>query len=418
MSLILRLIILVMVALTLGLVAPWMSGWINLSEATGIIVVGLIMVVGLPFVVPALYSLPLVQRVEISAIFGGGAIALITALFLVGEYEDRTQARITRAWQLLYQAQDRAAVVVCEAQRNLTHDGDCSRPAPIPSFVGTHVLVCAALIEAQLLDEQTGCAVHEIEGLRGDPAFCEALLANGLVDECNGPPGIYRIGGAWPANLAIREAMHSQFGHYTAVQTLFDARLPTQGLHLRWFNLENIIAATGQDLRGANLSGANLRGAALPDAVLGVDDLAGTADLSGAYLHDAKLTGARMRRVNLSNSRGTRVDMSKADLRCADLRYAVLLDAELEGTDLRAAELFEARLGGSDLTGAKLREADVTGASLSGVRGLTQVQLNMACAYWDNPPNLMATWDAETGRPLVWQGRLCEARRVCPAWPR
>ncbi|WP_197523403.1 pentapeptide repeat-containing protein [Actinokineospora pegani] len=53
-----------------------------------------------------------------------------------------------------------------------------------------------------------------------------------------------------------------------------------------------------------------------------------------------------------------------ADLRHANLRGAMLLEARLRGADLRAANLRGALLVGADLRSADLREADVIGADL------------------------------------------------------
>ena len=74
----------------------------------------------------------------------------------------------------------------------------------------------------------------------------------------------------------------------------------------------------------------------------------------------------------------------------------MLSDAKLYGTILS-----DTNLSGSDLSGAKL--------SLDGklpVFGLTQVQLDEACADPNNPPKLDGVLDAETGEQLLWRGGL------------
>ena len=93
-------------------------------------------------------------------------------------------------------------------------------------------------------------------------------------------------------------------------------------------------------------------------------------DLSGADLSKAELSGAGLTGANLSN----------ADLRRTILLGATLNDANLKGADLRGAYLDDARFGGADLTGAKLGNAKLGGADLSAAIGLTQAQLNQACA--------------------------------------
>ena len=394
---------------------------------TLIMVVAGLVVIGLPFVVPALRSLPAMNRIEISAIIGGGAFTLVTAVFLVGEYGDQRQARITRAWQLLYQSQDRAAVVVCQARSEwLDERTECSAPPAIPSFVGTHELFCEVLRNATLLEDWADCSSDVLPRLTaefGDDAICNVLRENGMLFggwlPCNDP---VQIGGVaahlWPEHAAIREAMRPNFGHFTAVQTLFDAGVPTQGLRLPWFSLTGIRARPHQDLRRANLAGADLDGAELADVILGGDierTATGTsspnldlgANLSGASLRAATLADAALAGADMSNIQGADAILAGATLRCADLRYAWLPDSDLRGADLISADLFGAHLSGADLGEARLFNAVLSSATLSGVKGLTQRQLDEACVDPGRPPHLADTEDAASGQVLVWQGGEC-----------
>ena len=98
-------------------------------------------------------------------------------------------------------------------------------------------------------------------------------------------------------------------------------------------------------------------------------------DLSSADLYCADLRGA-----DLSG-----VDLSSADLYCADLRDANLSDADLSGADLRDANLSGANLYGADLRGANLYDAnlydaDLRGANLYGanLRGAKNADLAIA----------------------------------------
>jgi len=88
----------------------------------------------------------------------------------------------------------------------------------------------------------------------------------------------------------------------------------------------------------ADLRDADLRDAVLSGAALRDADLS-RADLSGAALRDADLSRADLSRADLSRS-----DLSGADLRDADLSRAVLRDAVLSGADLRDADLRDADL--------------------------------------------------------------------------
>lgn len=93
-------------------------------------------------------------------------------------------------------------------------------------------------------------------------------------------------------------------------------------------------------------------------------------DLSGADLAKAELSGAGL----------SAADLGGANLNSAILLGATLNDANLKGADLRGAYLSDATFGGADLTGADLAGAKLDGADLGSAVGLTQAQLNHACA--------------------------------------
>ena len=100
------------------------------------------------------------------------------------------------------------------------------------------------------------------------------------------------------------------------------------------------------------------------------------ADLSWAYLSGANLTRAKLRRTDLNGANLTRANLTRAKLRGAYLRGAYLTGADLieanlrgaylRGAYLRGANLTGADLGGANLTGADLIEANLTGADLGG----------------------------------------------------
>ncbi len=124
---------------------------------------------------------------------------------------------------------------------------------------------------------------------------------------------------------------------------------------------------------------------------------------------------------NIENVNLYRANLSLADLSGASFRAGtnlswvhavrvILSDAGLSDVNLTAASLWyanftDALLINADLTRAVLESANLSGADLRGARGLTQEQLDKACADPDNPPELGDTLDAETGKPLIWRGR-------------
>ena len=173
----------------------------------------------------------------------------------------------------------------------------------------------------------------------------------------------------------------------------------------------------------ANLSGARLQGADLSNANISLVNLSDAyvnfAVLKGATLTDVDLTGARVWRVDLSDSTMLEVTMPRAPLHYADLSGANLQEVNLSGAQIRYSDLSNANIG-ADLSGAsflqsKLSLARFLGSDLSGARilssvtGLTQAQLDEACADPDNPPRLDGVLDAETGKPLVWRGKPVES---------
>ena len=123
------------------------------------------------------------------------------------------------------------------------------------------------------------------------------------------------------------------------------------------------------------------------------------ANLSDLQIQDAKLSNAWLTNANLSGAVLPRVDLSGARLRRTDLS-----GAKLWGANLSRANLRDANLSGTDFCGADAQSRNYNAPA----RGLTQTQLNRACADPDNPPKLDGVVDAVTGEPLVWRGGPCK----------
>ena len=111
------------------------------------------------------------------------------------------------------------------------------------------------------------------------------------------------------------------------------------------------------------------------------------AEIEGALwradLREADLSFAVLRGVDLDH-----VQLQRANLRHADMTGASLWQADLRDADLRSASLRGAKLDHADLSGANLHGADCTGGSFWGARlnatdakdalGLTAAQLEHA----------------------------------------
>lgn len=118
-------------------------------------------------------------------------------------------------------------------------------------------------------------------------------------------------------------------------------------------------------------------------------------DLSGRILAGARMTNSVFNGTNFSNAVLTRADASRsefdnADFSQADLRNTKLVEAQCEDAQFNGARLAQADATGANFTRADFSDADVTqmrfhGANLAGANlrtaiGLTQAQLNTACA--------------------------------------
>ena len=147
-----------------------------------------------------------------------------------------------------------------------------------------------------------------------------------------------------------------------------------------------------------------------------------TGQHSLLYLRDANLSNLQIRDVNLSGAWLTYANLSCARLPGAKLVGARFRKADLSGARLRRADLSGAKFWGAKLSGANLSSANLSGADLCGVDavssadrvpvcGLTQTQLDRACAELGNPPKLGGVIDALTGKQLVWRGSESRPRR-------
>lgn len=97
-------------------------------------------------------------------------------------------------------------------------------------------------------------------------------------------------------------------------------------------------------------------------------------DQNLSKVRDGKHNGAQLRFALLNNANLSNSNFRGAYFTCADLRganlsgtnfsYANFVDANLSGTDLRNADLSKTDLSGANLDGAKLDGANLDGAKL------------------------------------------------------
>ena len=150
-----------------------------------------------------------------------------------------------------------------------------------------------------------------------------------------------------------------------------------------------------------------------PDADLGGDVQSVMYAIRACRQKDAalELEQAEKFRLNLTRAHLRGADLSEINLSNTDLPHANLSRAYLGRADLSGAYLLEANLAGATLAGTKMRGANLSGTMLTKdslvgkapLTGLTQEQLDSACADSNNPPILEAV-----SEPLVWHDRPCQ----------
>ena len=166
-------------------------------------------------------------------------------------------------------------------------------------------------------------------------------------------------------------------------------------------------------LRDANLREANLEEAKLFDAVLAYSDLQ-NANLFGADLREANLFNVNLRSADLRFAKLQNADLRRADMREGKLCEVNLFNTDLRwidlmGADLHNANLYGARLMGAILTQANLKGTNLSQTDLSQTKGLTQYQLDEACALENEAPRLP--------RALHWNEKVCSVVRLTPVCP-
>ena len=162
---------------------------------------------------------------------------------------------------------------------------------------------------------------------------------------------------------------------------------------------------TKADLRGADFRGADLRGA----------DFRG-AKLRHADLREARLTGARFDAPPTGGKRANGANTPSCAPNCegADLSYAYLSDARLANADLAGANLSYANLSGALLVNAKLTSASLNFADLAGASlisaNLTGANLTVANLYVANLDGANLTAADLTG--VIWNNTTCPSGTV------
>lgn len=198
-----------------------------------------------------------------------------------------------------------------------------------------------------------------------------------------------RKNGSWWCSHGWKQ-LSARAGQIPVLERMVLLRISLRDIIARDVNL--VVTRSRRDrkeLRGIHLGSGDLSRADLRNTNLR------NALLSGAMLTGAELDGSCLRDAILINSHLNGADLEKSDLGHADLSNA----------DLTGADLYQVNFSNVTFTGATLTNADITGADFSRAKGLTQAQLDSACAELDEPPVRLPK--ANDTR-LTWKPKECE----------
>ncbi|MFD6935207.1 pentapeptide repeat-containing protein [Streptomyces goshikiensis] len=139
------------------------------------------------------------------------------------------------------------------------------------------------------------------------------------------------------------------------------------------------------DLTRAHMASTNLEGADLSEAKLIGAVLDGSTNLKHTKFWKSDLSHADLRGVDLTEANLYRTDLSQAKLSEADLGKTDLYDLDLAEADLQSADLTEVGFQGARLRGANLSyltDADLTWANLRGavLNGVNLTSADLKCA--------------------------------------
>lgn len=136
---------------------------------------------------------------------------------------------------------------------------------------------------------------------------------------------------------------------------------------------------THVDLSDADFRRTDLRFAVMPNVRLI------RARLNRAKMDDATLNATILQSAVLVQASLKNADLRGVDMRQTDVRDGVLDGANLRNADLRNADFTDASFEATDLRGAKMNGANLSGASLKSA-AVTSAELKGAWRWEGNPP--------------------------------
>ena len=326
------------------------------------------------------------------------------------------------------------------AERTLSYGETRDRAERLHSRYGD----ASARLSSDSVSARLG-AVHELQALTAqDPSVLHIRTMKLLCAFVRFPPPDARLDGSPdddPCSRSLRPDVQAAM-EVIGSRTTADIKLETDAGYMPDLQGANLVRL---ELREGNLSGTDMRGSVLWGADLMRANLSGSelqyVDFSSPWVVSGQerptitnIQGTFAEKLNaqmLSTTRLAVADFSGSRMLLAkfagvDLQAAVMADANLPNTnfdnamlysvdfsnsEFSEADLSNAFLPAATLTGTSLHNANLTGADLSGFTsegsqdipptGLTQTQLDQACAALDNPPKLAKN------SGLTWNPRPC-----------
>ncbi|NEO89028.1 MAG: pentapeptide repeat-containing protein [Moorea sp. SIO3G5] len=270
------------------------------------------------FLEPVLDYLNRLALLEILGLVGNLSLLVGVIVFLAGE-QDRRNAEVYQAWQVVTAAYDQAG----SGGRKEALEFLNSEPRRIPWFWLTW-------------------RRQSLEGLEAPKAYLRGV----------------QLSDAELVNANLQQA------------NLFAANLQKANLYAAKLQKADLSKA---NLKDARLYRANLQGASLSEAQLQKARLY-RANLQQAILDAANLHNASLLVTNLQQSYLEEANLQKAILFKADLS-----GADLSGADLQKARLSRTNLQEADLSGANLKETDLSRANLQDALYSDETTSEAAC---------------------------------------
>lgn len=129
----------------------------------------------------------------------------------------------------------------------------------------------------------------------------------------------------------------------------------------------------------------------------------------GAYgieLSEAKLNHAQMNGTNLAGAQFVNAELRKSNFADSFLLWVNFTKAKLARVDFTRAEANTVNFASAELYGAIFSDTNISYSSFFNAKGLTQEQLDSACAYEGAAPMHLPI-DHKSKEQLVWRQRDC-----------